>query len=246
MKKTKVVEPAQPVDVARVEAALQHASEVTGAFQSPVVTVPLDATPAAEPEKKSWRNPDDDIKREAESVAALVQTLTDMGISCAESIEASINSETNFREMVEARLKVEGEIDAMVSGLKGYIETLQERVKKFEAAKASIRQVLCSAFVNAGQSSLPTAYGTVYTKPGSYSLKVTNEALIGSSFYKWSLDNTALKDRLTERRKAEEAVNAIKDDAERAEARREFEEKYPPIEGAELQQGNTTINIRRK
>lgn len=209
-------------------------------------SVPVPPEPVPPEPKKSWRNPDDELHKEATAVTDLVQTLRDMGITMADEIESAIASETNFQEMVEKRLRVEGEIDAMIAGLTGYIKTLEERVKRFEKTKAAIRQVLVKAFTNAGVTTLPTAYGTVSTVVGAYSLQVTSEALVPNDYFAWKVDSAKLKAALTERQRGHGEIDQIKDDGERAEAREAFLRTYPPIDGAELVQGPTSLKIRRK
>jgi hypothetical protein len=130
-----------------------------------------------------YQNPQEDMMKEAEGVGTLLQNLEAMGISCPELIQASIESETNFVEVVEAQLKAAGEVQAMIDGLDEYTKSLGERKARFKKMVDQIREGIAEALSRAEKKSLVTAFGTVSAGKAPASLKVTSEAQVPEHYF---------------------------------------------------------------
>lgn len=194
----------------------------------------------------AYANPKDETLAEAENVATLIETLRGMGIECPDLLEFSIDSETNFREVIEARLKAVGEVEAMISGLKEYTDTLDERKKRFEKARDRLREEIGEALSLSKQDRFVTAYGTLSLKRSPPRMTITTESQIPEEFFEMKVNTTELKSALVAWNKGLEERKAIRDEAEREEALTKYYREYPPIAGAELIEGKMTFAIKRK
>jgi hypothetical protein len=193
-----------------------------------------------------YTNPVEDMMQEAEGVGTLLQNLAAMGITCPELIQASIESETNFVEVIEAQLKAAGEVQAMVDGIDQYTKTLGERKDRFKRMVDQIREGIAEAMNRADKKSLVTAFGTVSTGKAAARLNVTAEAKVPEHYFGMALNSAELKKDLVAWQKGLDALDKIKDEEERTKARAEYLKKHPPIPGAELIEGKATLTIRRK
>ncbi len=188
-----------------------------------------------------------EVIQQAEAVKDLKALLADMGITCSETLQSSIESETDFVEAIVDLLKVEGEIDAQMEGLSAYIATLTARKAKMAEAKNEIRAGLARALKRSGEKKIPTAFGTVYTKSNPPKLKIVSEADVPETFYHMQLDQTELRKALVDRdKRLEEAKKKAKTPEELLAILAKFNAEDPPIPGAELQEQEDSIGVRRK
>lgn len=193
-----------------------------------------------------YQNPLDDMMDEAEDVADLMGQLRAMGITCPELIAASIESETNYKEVVEAQLKAVGEVEAMAKGLDAYIKDLSQRKTRFQKLADALREGIAESLVQSEQKSLVTTFGTITYARSAPSLKVVKEAEIPEQYFEMTLINKDLKADLVAWRKGWDKLDEIKDETERDAAREAYLRAHPPIPGAELIDGKMTLTIRRK
>ncbi|RYD46074.1 MAG: hypothetical protein EOP83_30265, partial [Verrucomicrobiaceae bacterium] len=140
-----------------------------------------------------YENPKEDMMQEAEGVGTLLQNLAAMGITCPELIQASIESETNFVEIVEAQLKAAGEVEAMIDGLDEYTKSLGERKKRFKKMVDQIREGIAEALARAEKKSLVTAFGTVSTGKAAARLNVVSESNVPEQYFGMTLNTDELK-----------------------------------------------------
>jgi hypothetical protein len=194
----------------------------------------------------AYDNPRETILQEAEEVGSLLETLAAMGITCPEMIDASIESQTNFKEIIESQLRASGEVEAMIDGIDEYVKTLGARKKRFEKMVDTIRDNIALALERSNQPKIITGFGTVTTAKGSIRMEVTNEADVPEMFFEPKVNTADLKSAMVAWKKQHDAIMETKDEAERKKLLTAFLRKNPPIKGAQLIEGKRTLKITRK
>lgn len=160
----------------------------------------------------------------------------------------ALDGETSFLEAVEATVRLIGEDEARIEGLKAYAGALDLRRKRFEKRVDSLRAILVNALDVAGQAKLETAVATISLKPVPPKLQVVEEADIPPRFWITGdpkLDRKALTDALKARAAAVRAALALADPEERRLALSRAIEAHPEIPGADLSNGSMTVAIRK-
>jgi flagellar motility protein MotE (MotC chaperone) len=188
----------------------------------------------------------EELLDEAEDVGSLLKQLEAMGITCPELIEASIESQTNFKEVVEAQLKASGEVEAMITGIEDYVKSLTARKTRYKKLVDTIREGIAEGLSRSGQKSLVTAFGTITHSRAAPRLNVVKESEVPEHYFGMTLNTTDLKADLVKWQKGYDKLAAIEDETERTEAQAKYLREHKPIPGAELIEGKLTLTIRRK
>lgn len=194
------------------------------------------------------------LLREVPKVVALLKTLSELGVTCPDLIEASIESETNLIEKLDVLLMSEGEIDAKIEGQKLYIEKMQKRMASFQAARDQVREVIVETFERIGLSKVQTTTATVFLAADVPKATIVNEALIGAEYYVSVLDKTGAKKAAIDREKARREIikqfgdSVLDDDADAIAligALWDFDDANPEIEGIEVSEPSKSMRVKR-
>ena len=192
------------------------------------------------------------VEEQAQAVVTLKDNLLAMGVEDPELLQLAIESETDFRELVEHILKIEGETSALRKGLDDYIKDLRDRVKRFKTREDWCRTVIVVALKQAHLPKLETSYGTVSLKSIGEKPIILEEADIPTRYWIEPpqpapvLDEAALLRDLLARSHALAEVMEIKNEKERRRAIAKIDKEFPPIPGVTLSEKGQTIQIRRK
>jgi|HigsolmetaAR201D_1030396.scaffolds.fasta_scaffold00682_20 Siphovirus Gp157. len=186
------------------------------------------------------------LMNEAQAVADLNEYLRSIGVECPELVDLSIESETNFKEVMGHLIKQEGELSAQIDGLKEYIATLQARKQRMEMTRESIRSAMARSLKLAECKTLSTAYGTISLRAKGAKVNVVKEFEIPERFFEQRLNTSALNKAALEWLTKKRELEAIDDEDERNFRLNEFLEENPPIPGIEFEEGEMTVSIRRK
>lgn len=162
-----------------------------------------------------------ELTRQAQAVQQLLAALKDIVAGDEEFAADVIEGQTDFVEIVNLLIAQEGEDNAMIAGIQGYIDKLAHRAANINARIERRRNALLAAFQTAGiKGSLRCALGTVGLRSTPPKAIPTDETLIPEEF--WApRDPTLDKKALLAALKAGRAVP-----------------------GAELNNGGVTISIR--
>lgn len=188
------------------------------------------------------------LSREMEAAKVLREQLADLVAGDPEFIRDTIEGETNLREQIAAMVASIAEDEALAEGVKRLQDTLTTRRERYEARAETKRTLVANAMAIGEIKKQETPAGTVSLKALPPKLHVTEEADIPTRFWKPAdpkLDRKALTDALKDRDAAIGAAEAVEDADERARAIAKANEDFPPITGAVLTNGSSTIAIRK-
>lgn len=189
-----------------------------------------------------------DLERElkaAELVRAQVRDLADDDLAL---IRDSVEGQTSLFEIMAAMAEADGEDAALVEGVAAYIKKLHDRQKRIENRMEIRRALMANALDVAELPRLVTAAGTITRKALPPKPIVVEEADIPACFYvpqAPKLDRVALLRALKERAAAIAEIAAELGTLDYKAALARVDLNYPPIPGATLSNGGTTIQIRR-
>jgi hypothetical protein len=189
-----------------------------------------------------------DLERELKAAELVREQVQDLVGEDLALIRDSVEGQTSLFEIMSAMAEADGEEAALVEGLAAYIKKLQDRKMRIEARREIRRALMANALDVAELPNLLTAAGTITRKALPPKVIVVEEADIPARFYvpqEPKLDRTALLNALKERAAAiaERATEpGSLDDKEELAM---IDRKHPPIPGATLSNGGTTIQIRR-
>jgi hypothetical protein len=192
------------------------------------------------------------IEAEADAVLRLKELLLASGIDDPELLEISIESETDFKEVVEYLLKLEGEIRARRTGLESYLADLTERKRRFKTQEDNVRTVIALSLAQVDVEKLETSFGTVSVKMLPKRLVIVEEGEVPVKYWIEPpkpdpvIDEKAVLADLVSRQNAIAAASAIADDEMRRNALDQVDREYPPVPGVLLSEPGKTIQIRRR
>lgn len=192
-----------------------------------------------------------EVERQIDAVLTLKEHLEKIGVDDEDLLQLAIESETQFQELVESILKLEGETAALRKGNDEYVKDLQARSKRFKQREEWCRTIILVAMRQAMQAKLETSFGTVSLKSLPDDVIVLDEAEVPLKYWIEPprpapiLDKKTLLDDLLARDKAL-AETANLDERQRKAALKKIEKQFPAIPGATLREPQFTIQIRRK
>jgi hypothetical protein len=164
----------------------------------------------------------DNLKQEAEAARQLVAFLKEKGLDDEETVDASIESETDLKAALSYALAQLDETMALRAGAVESAKRLRERADRFDAKCDRIHTAIHVALDTAGQKSLKLPEATLSIRAGVPSVRVIDENEIPAEFWlektDWQLD----------RKKVAEALKAKQ-----------------PVPGATLSNPQPTLAIRR-
>jgi hypothetical protein len=189
-----------------------------------------------------------DLERELKAAELVREQVQDLVGEDLALIRDSVEGQTSLFEIMSAMAEADGEEAALVEGLAAFIKKLQDRKMRIEARREIRRALMANALDVAELPNLVTAAGTITRKALPPKVIVVEEADIPARFYvpqEPKLDRTALLKALKERAAAiaERATEPGAFDDKEVLAM--IDRKHPPIPGATLSNGGTTIQIRR-
>jgi len=189
------------------------------------------------------------LAKQMEAARILRAQITDIAAGDADFIRDTIEGETNLHEQIAALVASIAEDEACADGIKVLQDNLSARKKRFEA-RAEIKRALVASAMEIGEiRKIEAPGGTVSLKPVPPKLLTPEEAEIPPRFWKTgepTLDRKALGEALKARTAALAEAQKIEDPEARADAIAAAEAAHPPIPGATLSNGSTTIAIRSK
>jgi hypothetical protein len=189
-----------------------------------------------------------DLERElkaAELVREQVRALVGEDLAL---IRDSVEGQTSLFEIMSVMAEADGEEAALVEGIATYIKKLQDRKKRIEERIEIRRALMANALDVAALPGLVTAAGTITRKALPPKVIVVEEADIPARFYvpqEPKLDRTALLGALKERAAAIAEITAELGSLDYNGELAKIDARHPPIPGATLSNGGTTIQIRR-
>ncbi|MEI9428653.1 siphovirus Gp157 family protein [Mesorhizobium sp. Cs1299R1N3] len=167
----------------------------------------------------------------------------------------AIEGETSLIEVITAALNSRDEDLMMLTGIEAKQEELATRKKRLEATAERKKSLIEKAMLAAEIKTLPLPVATLSISNRAPGLLVVEESDIPSAYFKTpeppapKLDKKALTSALRDRKaKLDAAIEAAKafDDEERKAAIEAAAKAFPPIPGAELDNGSVSLAIRVK
>jgi hypothetical protein len=161
------------------------------------------------------------LAQSIEDARALLRNFADI-LTDEDAREIAIESETDLAEMRQVAVARILEVDALVAGIDATMAKLKARKARLEDQADSLRTLLITAMEFTNQTKMELPIATVALRPVPPSVRVTDEAAIPSAYWKPQppkLDKASL-------------LKALK------------EKDAPPIPGAELSNGGSTIMIK--
>jgi hypothetical protein len=136
---------------------------------------------------KDWTA--EDLARQADAAAQLVEYLRDAHEDDDDLINDSIEGETDFLETVDRALEQIAEAEMMVKAIKEREATLAQRRKRFEDKSAFLRNCIEMAMATAnGDRDLPftllTPGATVTLRAGKAKVIIEDEAKLPAQFWR--------------------------------------------------------------
>jgi hypothetical protein len=189
-----------------------------------------------------------DLERELKAAELVREQVRDLVGEDVALIRDSVEGQTSLFEIMSAMAEADGEEAALVEGLAAYIKKLQDRKMRIEARREIRRALMTNALDVAVLPNLVTAAGTITRKALPPKVIVVEEADIPARFYvpqEPKLDRTALLNALKERAAAIAERTSEPGSLDEKEELATIDRKHPPIPGATLSNGGTTIQIRR-
>ena len=189
-----------------------------------------------------------DLERETQSRRAGPRAGSRLGGEDLALIRDLVEGQTSLFEIMSAMAEADGEEAALVEGLAAYIKKLQDRKMRIEERREIRRALMANALDIAELPNLVTAAGTITRKALPPKVIVVEEADIPVRFYvpqEPKLDRAALLKALKERAAAIAEITAEPGSLDDKGALAMIDRDYPPIPGATLSNGGTTIQIRR-
>lgn len=168
----------------------------------------------------------------------------------------TIEGETDLHETVDRVLEQMAADEAHVAGIERFAQTMAARKKRIEDRLGTMGTMLKNALEIIEAPRLERPLALIFTRAKPAKVDVTDEAAIPSIYYKTPdpvLSKTellkALKDRRdTLQQKHDEITERVKagemSEEDAAEARDAIEAAFPPIPGAELEEGGTTVQVK--
>lgn len=162
----------------------------------------------------------DIFRREIEAVSAIRAHIADLAEGEDAFIADTLEGEANFADLVHRLVSEANQAKAMASAIDAYINEMMARLNRYNSREGTFRALIETAINISGRAKIETPSGTVSIKAVAEKAIVTDEAKIPSRFWVAQppkLDKKAL-------------LNALKEGE---------------VEGAELSNGGTTIQIRK-
>lgn len=138
-----------------------------------------------------------------------------------EAFWETLDGETDALDMIDTFLATMQDDEALAAAIKAQIDTLAARKSRLEMRAASKKAVLGKILTAAGMKKAERPRGTVSIRPGSLSVRITDEADIPSQLMREKVTRAPDK-------------TAIKKHLEAGEA----------VPGAELVRGDDTVSVR--
>jgi hypothetical protein len=189
-----------------------------------------------------------DLERELKAAELVREQVRDLVGEDVALIRDSVEGQTSLFEIMSAMAEADGEEAALVEGLAAYIKKLQDRKMRIEERREIRRALMANALDVAELPNLVTAAGTITRKALPPKVIVVEEADIPARFsvpQEPKLDRTALLNALKERAAAIAERTSEPGSLDEKEELATIDRKHPPIPGATLSNGGTTIQIRR-
>lgn len=138
------------------------------------------------------------VGEELSKTVALRQQLEEMDLD-EQTLLDTLEGATDLNECLLMLADEINERQAMLVGLKAYIDDLQSRKSRVEKTSETLRNIILHAMDRAGIKSIPGERVTLSTRATSPKLEVVDEAQIPSEFWKPqapALDKKAVLDAL--------------------------------------------------
>lgn len=189
------------------------------------------------------------LSKQIEAARILREQIADVAAGDPDFIRDVIEGQTELHEQIGALVASIAEDEALAEGVKRLMDDLGARKKRFEA-RAEVKRAMVASAMEIGElKSIKTPAATVTVTPVPPKLVPTDESEIPSRYWKSgepTLDRKALGDALKARAAALADAQKIEDPDVRAAALEAVDVMWPPIPGATLSNGSTTISIRSK
>lgn len=187
------------------------------------------------------------LHKEIGAAAAIKESLKAL-TDDVDALRDTLEGETNLDVLIELALDEIDEIDTLLPGIDKRVEKLQARKTRLSGKKETLRAAILQAMCIAERKNLRLASGTISVGDKAKGIVVTDEPKIPSQFWVKPaprLDKIELGKVLRVREKARLTAMAIKEDAAREIALAEWAQQFPPIPGAELDEGGQALTISR-
>lgn len=197
-----------------------------------------------------------DLAKEMAAAAALKEQLKHiLGEGQYETdvvtLQDTIEGETELFETIDAVLEQLGQDIASQEALAKYETSIAARKERLKKREQAMRTMLANALDILEQKRFERPLATITRKDVAPKLVVADEAAIPSAWWKTPepvLDRKALTDELKARG---EALDALEAEYRQRDVDTEYKEKlaavlaaHPPIPGAELGNGGSTVQVR--
>ncbi len=189
------------------------------------------------------------LAKQIEAARVLREQIADVAAGDPDFVRDVIEGQTELHEQIGALVASIAEDEALAEGVTRLMGDLADRKRRFQA-RAEVKRAMVASAMEIGElRKVETPAGTVSLKAVPPKLVATEEAEIPARYWKSgdpTLDRKALGDALKSRAAALADAQKIEGPDERAAALEAVEAMYPPIPGATLSNGSTTISIRSK
>ncbi len=189
-----------------------------------------------------------DLEKELKAAELVREQVRDLAGDDLALIRDCVEGQMSLFEILSAMAESDGEDAALVESVAVYIKKLQDRKKRIEDRSEIRRALMATALDVAELPRLATAAGTITRKALPPKAIVVEEADIPTRFYTPQapkLDRTALLGALKARAAAIAEISAAPGSPGYKEELALIDLEQPPIPGATLSNGGTTIQIRR-
>jgi hypothetical protein len=150
---------------------------------------------------------------------AQIAALTDDEQAISDTLEGA----SNFREVAVWAARTIKEREALAAGLKDYIGQLKTRLERMDANTDKMRELLATAMMEAGETSIKDAAVTLSARIGPARVVITDELALPQGYLKAKTTYTPDKD-------------AIRSELEAGR----------PVVGAMLSNGSPVVTVRVK
>lgn len=199
-----------------------------------------------------------ELNKETKAVKLVLEVLKGSPLEGDDdAIDMSIESETNFKEVIAKLVHARNMDKATIEGIVNYKKNLDARKKRLENRIDWIDTAITVALREAQLPKIETAVGTVFQKKVPDKLMIVNESEIPLGYWTQPpqppmpepvLNEDELFERLKLRKKLLAEINDNKklSDEEKFAAREVVNREHPMIPGVDITEDSYTIQIRVK
>lgn len=186
-----------------------------------------------------------ELDAEAQRVSETKLLLASLGVDDFELVDATIESETNFKEAIDAKARAIYAYETLIAAAEAQAKRIKDRAARLEKTVEGWRGEIATALEKAGEKRIVTATQTVSIKAGSASFEVIDPAKVPAKFFVREIDKPALKKEAVAWAKKLREIEEIKDDAERTKAVAAHLKIDPTKGGGKVTWGRTSVTFYR-